>query len=89
MDENDKESISNADFLGTTYKSIFEGFYFPSGLDIGIDKDTLRWSSFIRMPAEEMFTLVQTRVFPFIKQLDNENSYFTKHMQNAASLECL
>jgi type I restriction enzyme M protein len=91
LDENDKRNISNADFLGTTYKSIFEGLYFPPGVDEkddknGVDKDTLRWSSFIRMPADEMYTLVQTKVFPFIKQLDDENSYFTKHMQNAALL---
>jgi type I restriction enzyme M protein len=91
IDENDKRKISNADFLGTKYKSIFEGLYFPPGVDVekeenGIDKDTLRWSSFIRMPAVEMFTLVQTKVFPFIKQLDDENSFFTKHMQNAALL---
>lgn len=91
LDETDKRNISNADFLGTTYQSVFEGLYYPLGVDAskeenGIDKDSLRWSSFIRMPADEMFTLVQTKVFPFIKQLDDENSYFTKHMQNAALL---
>ena len=91
LDENDKRNINNADFLGTAYQSIFEGLYFPPGVDAtkdenGIDKDTLRWSSFIRMPADDMYMLVQTKVFPFIKQLDDENSYFTKHMQNAALL---
>ena len=91
LDETDKRNSSNADFLGTTHKSIFEGLYFPPGVDIekeenGIDKSTLRWSHFTKMPSEEMFRKVQTEVFPFIKQLDDATSFFTKHMQNAALL---
>lgn len=91
LDDNDQRSISNADFLGTKYDSIFHGKFFPPGVDIAveenaIEKETLRWSYFKQMPADEMYTLVQTKVFPFIKQLDDENSYFTKHMQNAALL---
>ncbi|MDF2448083.1 MAG: SAM-dependent methyltransferase [Bacteroidota bacterium] len=91
LDDNDQRSISNADFLGTKYTSVFEGRFFPPGVDVtkeenAIEKETLRWSYFKQMPSEEMYTLVQTKVFPFIKQLDDENSYFTKHMQNAALL---
>lgn len=91
LDDNDQRSISNADFLGTKYSSVFEGKFFPPGVDVtkdenAIEKETLRWSYFRQMPADEMYTLVQTKVFPFIKQLDDENSYFTKHMQNAALL---
>lgn len=91
LDDNDQRNTSNADFLGTKYTSVFEGRFFPPGVDVSkeenaIEKETLRWSYFKQMPAEEMYTLVQTKVFPFIKQLDDENSYFTKHMQNAALL---
>src|SRR5690606_6554233 len=49
----------------------------------GVDKEFLRWSQFKRRPAEEMLTLVQQYVFPFIKELDNEDASFTKHMANA------
>jgi type I restriction enzyme M protein len=91
LDENDKRLISNADFLNEKYTSIFSGSYFPPGVDDSdnrnaVDKETLRWSYFVRMPSDEMLIHVQSRVFPFIKQLNGSNSYFTKHMANAAFL---
>lgn len=91
LDDNDQRNISNADFLGTSYTSVFQGKFFPLGVDTkdeknGIEKETLRWSLFTKMPSDEMYNLVQSKVFPFIKQLDDKNSYFTKHMQNAALL---
>lgn len=50
----------------------------------GIDKNTLRWSQFKRIaPTENMLAHVQQYVFPFIKELDNEDASFTKHMANA------
>lgn len=48
-----------------------------------VDKQTLRWSHFKRMPAEEMLSHVQTKVFPFLKTLNGEESSFTHHMKNA------
>lgn len=48
-----------------------------------VDKGTLRWSHFSRWPAEEMLSHVQTKVFPFLKELNGETSPFTKHMKNA------
>ncbi|HTA63223.1 MAG TPA: N-6 DNA methylase [Bacteroidia bacterium] len=91
LDETDKRKVSNADFLNEKYTSIFSGKYFPPGVDDkdsknAIDKETLRWSYFTRMPSEEMLLQVQSRVFPFIKQLEDVNSFFTKHMANAAFL---
>ena len=88
LDDNDQRNISNADFLATKYTSIFEGKFFPPGVDQkdeknSIEKETLRWSYFKNMPSDEMFMLVQTKVFPFIRQLGDDASYFTKHMQNA------
>ncbi len=91
LDETDKRKVSNADFLQDKYNSIFSGEYFPPGVDEkdpknAVQKETLRWSYFTRMPSDEMLLHVQSKVFPFIKQLDDENSFFTKHMANAAFL---
>jgi type I restriction enzyme M protein len=91
LDETDKRKVSNADFIGEKYKSIFSGKFFPPGVDDkdeknAVEKETLRWSYFTRMPSEEMLLHVQSKVFPFIKQLDEINSFFTKHMANAAFL---
>lgn len=91
LDETDKRKLSNADFLGEKYTSIFSGEYYPPGTNDkdpknAIGKETLRWSYWTKMPGEEMLLHVQSRVFPFIKQLEEENSFFTKHMANAAFL---
>lgn len=48
-----------------------------------IDKSNLRWSEFKRMQAEEMLEHVQNKVFPFLKDLNGEESNFTHHMRNA------
>lgn len=48
-----------------------------------IERKTLRWSEFRRWPAEEMLTHVQSKVFPFLKELNGGTSPFTKHMKNA------
>ncbi|NTU49772.1 MAG: N-6 DNA methylase [Desulfobulbaceae bacterium] len=50
---------------------------------LGIDKDTLRWSVFMHMKAEEMLLHVQTKVFPFLKDMNGFESNFTHHMKNA------
>jgi type I restriction enzyme M protein len=91
LDDNDKRKISNADFLGEKYTSIFSGDYYPPGVDRNkesnlIMKEDLRWSSFTELPSEEILVFVQTKVFPFIKDLNGSGSFFTKHMANAAFL---
>ncbi|KAF5065414.1 N-6 DNA Methylase [anaerobic digester metagenome] len=48
-----------------------------------VDKQTLRWSHFKRMSAEDMLSHVQTKVFPFLKSLNGDESPFTHHMKNA------
>ncbi len=48
-----------------------------------IDKRTLRWSEFKRMQAEEMLQHAQTKVFPFLKDMNGTESNFTHHMRNA------
>ncbi len=47
------------------------------------DQQKLRWSNFKDLEAEEMFKLVRTDVFDFIKALGNEDSTFGKYMKNA------
>ncbi len=88
LDENDKRMESHANFLKESYNSLFSGTYLPPGAKEGdeIDKQTLRWSYFMRMPGEEMLVHVQTKVFPFIRTLDGTNSNFSKHMANAVFL---
>ncbi|MFA6928689.1 MAG: N-6 DNA methylase [Lentisphaeria bacterium] len=48
-----------------------------------IDKNTLRWTEFKHMQAEEMLQHVQGKVFPFLKDLNGAESNFTHHMKNA------
>lgn len=91
LDENDKRKVSNANFLSEKYVSIFSGEFYPPGVDEkdpnnAVQKETLRWSYWTRMPSDEMLLHVQSRVFPFIKQLEDGNTFFTKHMANAAFL---
>lgn len=91
LDENDKRRASNAEFTGEAYTSIFSGFYFPPGVDAtkeenAVAKETLRWNSFKRLPAEELFLHMQSRVFPFIKTLGESDSFFARHMNNAVFL---
>ncbi len=49
----------------------------------GVNKQDLRWSEFKILPADDMLVLVQQYAFPFIKELDREESPFVKHMRNA------
>ncbi|MGJ8673474.1 type I restriction-modification system subunit M [Rubritalea sp.] len=51
--------------------------------ELGIEKHTLRWSEFKNYQAEEMLMHIQTQVFPFLKDLNGEESNFTHHMKNA------
>lgn len=91
LDENDTTEKRNADFTGDTYKSIFDGIYFPLGVDKnvksnGIQKEDLRWSNINRGTSEVVFQRMQSQVFPFIKELGEIGSSFAKHMQNAVFL---
>lgn len=91
LDETDKNNVNNSDLLNGKFTSIFLGKFFPPGVDTtkeenAVDKATLRWSYFSDLDDDEMLLHIQSKVFPFIKQLDTESSFFTKHMANAAFL---
>jgi type I restriction enzyme M protein len=86
VDDLDLKRQSDAKFTGEPYTSKFTGEYALPGSkedNEKIDKQTLRWSHFKRMPADEMLLHVQTKVFPFIKDLNGGTAPFTRHMANA------
>ncbi|MEI6221521.1 MAG: class I SAM-dependent DNA methyltransferase [bacterium] len=72
LDEMDLKKRQDAEFTGEAYKSLF-----------GDDAENLRWSHFKQMEGGEMLSHVQTKVFPFLKTIGNEESPFAKHMGNA------
>jgi len=90
MDELDAKRAADAEWLGKTYASRFEGTWIPPEYrshdkpeQYAIDRRTLRWSEWEHMQAEDMLAHVQTRVFPFLKDLNGAESRFTHHMKNA------
>lgn len=90
MDELDLKRQADAEWTGEKYNSKFVGTWVPpeernrpEPEQRTIDRNTLRWSQFKRMQAEEMLTHVQGKVFPFLKDLNGSESRFTQHMRNA------
>lgn len=90
LDELDQKRQADAEWTGETYASKFEGSWIPPEYrsqpepeKFAIDKRTLRWSDFKHKQAEEMLQLVQSKVFPFLKDLNGAESNFTHHMRNA------
>ncbi|MEE4197341.1 MAG: N-6 DNA methylase [Bacteroidales bacterium] len=87
LDDLDSKRKADAEFTGETYKSKFVGEWLPPGMEDKkenyVDKDSLRWSNFKHMKAEDMLQHVQLKVFPFLKTLNGETSQFTKHIANA------
>src|SRR4026208_487895 len=47
------------------------------------DEQELRWSRFKNLEPKEMYAVVTTRVFPFIKELRGEESSYARHMKDA------
>lgn len=83
LDDLDLKQKLDAEFTGEPYLSKFDGKFTIPGTEQQVDKQTLRWSHFKRMSAEAMLNHVQMKVFPFLKQLNGDESPFTRHMQNA------
>jgi len=82
IDDLDTKRIKDAEFTGEKYVSRFHGKYKIPGGSESVNKSELRWSEFKHKPAEEMLLHVQTKVFPFLKELDG-GSPFIKSMSNA------
>lgn len=90
LDELDQKRQADAEWTGEKYTSKFVGNWIPPEYrnqsdpeKFAIDKRSLRWSEFKRMQAEEMLQHVQSKVFPFLKDLNGAESHFTHHMRNA------
>lgn len=83
LDDLEAKRERDAEFTGEEYTSRFKGIFQIPGSNESIDKNELRWSVFKHKPADELLLHVQTKVFPFLKDLNGETSPFTKHMANA------
>ena len=83
LDEMDSKLKKDAEWTGEKYTSIFEGIFVSPLTNEEINKQTLRWSHFKQLEGGEMLSHVQTRVFPFIKQINGKNSTFAEYMADA------
>ena len=71
LEDEDSDNELNAQFTNSNYVSIFA------------NNTNLKWSNWINMPAEDMFTHVRDNVFPFLINLGEEGSLYNKYMKNA------
>ena len=72
LDQTDNSRQKESVMLGLPYTSIFE------------EKEHLKWSSLRDKPAETMYQTMQGEVFPFIKNLhEDQNSTYSKYMDDA------
>jgi type I restriction enzyme M protein len=92
LDDLDLKQQVDAEFTGDAFTSRFAGTWIPpehrdkapqEQKPFAVDKHSLRWSEFKRMSADAMLLYVQTKVFPFVKDLNGQESSFTHHMKNA------
>jgi len=82
LDATDRKREEDAKWLKHSYNSIFDGTYTaPDGRDY--NKGELRWSHFRHLPGDEMLAHVRDRVFPFIKNLGEEDHAFSQYMHDA------
>lgn len=82
LDEADTRRIKESEMLGLPFKSIFSEDVEIGG--IKVNGDQLKWSVFRDYPAERMYSVVQEKVFPFIKNLHSDkDSAYAKYMGDA------
>jgi type I restriction enzyme M protein len=82
LDDLEAKRERDAEFTGEKYTSRFSGKYKVPGSSDSVSKEKLRWTNFKRMPAEEMLLHVQTKVFPFLKELNSLNHDSSDSMMN-------
>lgn len=87
LDDSDNRRKKDNILLGLNdYRSIFDGEVKIDD-DLTVNGDELRWSTFKDFAPEKMFTIVQTEVFPFIKNLkNNEEGSYARYMKDATFL---
>ena len=82
LDEADDRRFEEQSFLGISYESVFAGTVRIG--DRVEDAAILKWSHFRDLPAGEMYEVVQSGVFPFIKSLDpDKESAYSRYMSDA------
>jgi len=73
LDDTDNARSQSSLMLGVEHTSIF-----------GAAEQIYRWSVFRDLPAANMYEVIQTKVFPFIKDLhDDKESTYSKYMADA------
>ena len=73
LDDIDNTRSKESVMLGVPYKSIFNE-----------DSQQMKWSVFRDLPSATMYEIVQSRVFPFIKNLHGDkDSAYSKYMADA------
>lgn len=84
LDEGELKKENEAEFLGLEYKGIFSEI--PTDFN-ELQKQhwpMMRWTQFKNLPAQEMYEVMTTTIFPFIKTLGGkEESAFSKYMKDA------
>lgn len=71
LDETDAIEKVNASKTRKKFTSVFEG------------NEDCRWSSFNKLPPEQMLRKVSRKVFQFIKKINSKNEPFSRHMKDA------
>lgn len=72
LDVTDANKAKSSLMLELPYISIFDGH------------NQYKWSVFRDLPAEKMYELMQTEIFPYIKNLHgNKESTYSKYMEDA------
>ena len=72
LDETDSRKAKESVMLGLPHQSIFE------------EDSQLKWSVFRDLPADQMYAVMQERVFPFIKHLHGDkDSAYARYMDDA------
>ncbi|MBQ8411651.1 MAG: SAM-dependent DNA methyltransferase [Ruminiclostridium sp.] len=72
LDETDSKKAKSSIMLELPFTSMFEGH------------EQYKWSVFRDLPAEKMYELMQSEIFPFIKNLHgNKESAYSKYMSDA------
>ena len=84
LDDADNLKAKECAMLGLPFESIFKDEVMIG--DRKVNGKTLKWSVFHDYPAQQMYTVVQEDVFPFIKNLHGDkNSAYAKYMDDSQS----
>lgn len=71
LDETDNTRQKESGMLGLSYTSLFAG------------NEHLKWSILLDKPAEVMYQIMQSEIFPFIKELNGTSGTYAKYMADA------